>query len=54
VHEPVGTKDFNDMLRAKPHPLLPLPRPGGPHGGVMADRRAVEQRCFAKNMAKWC
>jgi hypothetical protein len=30
VQEPVGHKDWNDQLRAKPHPLLPLPRPQVP------------------------
>jgi Protein of unknown function (DUF3991)/Toprim-like len=30
VHEPVGHKDWNDQLRAKPLPLLPLPRPQVP------------------------
>ena len=30
MQEPVGAKDWNDQLRAKPHPLLPLPRPEVP------------------------
>lgn len=30
MQEPVGAKDFNDQLRAKPHPLLPLNRPEVP------------------------
>lgn len=30
VQEPVGHKDRNDQLKAKPHPLLPLSRPQVP------------------------
>jgi hypothetical protein len=30
VHEPVGFKDWNDQLRARPHPLLPYYRPEVP------------------------
>jgi hypothetical protein len=30
MQEPVGCKDWNDQLRAKPHPLLPLSRPQVP------------------------
>lgn len=30
VQEPFGHKDWNDQLRSKPDPLLPLPRPKAP------------------------